>query len=250
MSEQASAAEQANQADNENGGNQNLGWRAALPDDLKNNEVLSGYSNIGDVSKDFLALKKESEGMIKKPGENASSEEMSAYHKAIGVPESPDEYSITKPDLPEGYEYDQNFESHFRQVMKDVGMPKSAAEQAYSRLMQYGVDTFKKNQESEAKELQDATNSLKKDWGQEFDANSEKSTRAIKFFAGKAGIDADNLLKDADAIPEIKKVFHQVFDAIGDDTIVKGENKSGEKQEQRTASGMPMLKFNYSPSAE
>lgn len=244
MTEQASDTN-VDQANN-NGGNDQLGWRAALPDNLKENEILRGYSNIGDVSKDFLSLKAESANMIKRPGEKASPDEITAFNKAIGVPESADGYEFQRPDgLPEGYGNDTEFDTYFRQSMKEANVPKAAAEALYSKLLQYGGNVFKNQQDDLNNELAEAEKSLRTEWpGTKYDENTEKAKRAIKLLAGD---DAEELLKDADAIPAVKKVFSKVFEIIGDDFFIKGEKAGGGgEEEKRTTSGMPMLDFSKS----
>ena len=51
------------------------------------------------------AIKKATEGMVKIPGEGATPEEIAAYRKAHGVPETPDGYALTIPENDkEGFE--------------------------------------------------------------------------------------------------------------------------------------------------
>jgi len=238
MTEQASDTS-VDQASN-NDGNQDLGWRAALPDDLKNNEVLSGYSNIGDVSKDFLNLQSESANMVKRPGENPSAEEVASYHKAIGVPDSADGYEITKPDLPENFNYDEEFEQYYRKSMKEHGVPKAAAEAAYQDIMKFGKDKYTNAIQERDQEAEESQKALKAEWGSKFDENIIKRDRAIKRFAGDG---AEELIQDANNIPAVSRVFHRVFEAMGEGFFVKGEAPQQKSETITGYDGKPILHF-------
>lgn len=88
-------------------------WIAQLPDDLKGNETFTSFKTIGDLAKTHLetvgkvkeldgitAKNKEYEAKLAnaifKPGENAKPEEISAYRKAIGMPDAPEGYEFPK----------------------------------------------------------------------------------------------------------------------------------------------------------
>jgi len=78
-------------------------WYGQLP------ESLAGDQKFFDQFKDqesFMksaketksALSKKMEGYVRLPGENASDDDIAAYHQAIGVPEDPSGYEITAED--------------------------------------------------------------------------------------------------------------------------------------------------------
>jgi hypothetical protein len=78
-------------------------WYGQLP------ESLAGDQKFFDQFKDqesFMksaketksALSKKMEGYVRLPGENASEDDIAAYHQAIGVPEDPSGYEITAED--------------------------------------------------------------------------------------------------------------------------------------------------------
>ena len=70
------------------------------------------------ISKHGDELKKATEGMIKIPGEGATEEEIAAYRKAQGVPDSADGYELTVPE---------NDKEGFEAIAKEV---KAAAHEA------------------------------------------------------------------------------------------------------------------------
>lgn len=84
-------------------------WRAGLTGEYealrsdKSLEQIKGkdWSEAGPVlAKNYLETKKmvgaKLDGMVKLPGQDAKPEEIKAYHAAIGVPEAPDKYDLSK----------------------------------------------------------------------------------------------------------------------------------------------------------
>lgn len=83
-----------------------LGWRAALPDEYKNDEFVKTFQKPGDFVKSAIeiktdrdALKAQMANVIPKLSDKATDEERNAYFKAIGRPDKPEEYEFTGDNL-------------------------------------------------------------------------------------------------------------------------------------------------------
>src|SRR5271167_4246919 len=82
-----------------------LGWRAGLPDDLKQNTDLANYKTVGDFTKDALSWKgkvSELEGKlgdsIPKLPDDATAEDRNTYLDALGRPAKASEYEFDGED--------------------------------------------------------------------------------------------------------------------------------------------------------
>ena len=82
---------------------QPLGWRAALPNEFKEHEFVKTFTKPGDFVKTALEIKTERDTLnaklasaIFKPSDKATPEEITAFHKSLGVPEKADEYEFPK----------------------------------------------------------------------------------------------------------------------------------------------------------
>ena len=112
-------------------GAQDLGWRAGLPDDLKENEAFKTHKTVGDFAKTHLetvekskALEGKLEKAIFKPGDKGTDEEKATYRKALDVPEKADGYEFPKT---EGVENDPKMISWAQGVFYSVGLSKEQA---------------------------------------------------------------------------------------------------------------------------
>jgi len=113
------------------GQGQSLGWRAGLPDPLKNHDAITPYKTVGDFAKvhiETVGKVKELEGKlasaIPRPGEKATDEEKAAYRKAIGVPDKPEDYELPKV---EGIETPTKTEEWARKSFHKANLTKEQA---------------------------------------------------------------------------------------------------------------------------
>src|SRR5208283_5269073 len=154
-----------------------LGWRAGLPDDLKQNTDLANYKTVGDFTKDALSWKgkvSELEGKlgdsIPKLPDDATDEDRNTYLDALGRPTTAADYKLDGEDI--------------------------------NKL----VDDFK------AKTQQEITASeqlLRGKWGDKFDANTELSKRLWQTYGKKEEFD-----KSFSGMNEVNKftVMEMIFD--------------------------------------
>lgn len=135
-------------------------------------------------------------GLVKIPGKDASEEDIKAFQKAIGVPESPKEY-VENLKLPDGLtlgEQDKQIATDFAQAMHKAGAPQSIMDQAYS--------WYLKNEEARAAEIdrQDDENKaqslrqLKEEWGPAFQRNTNAISSLFAYAPGGADMQNDGAL--------------------------------------------------------
>lgn len=213
----------------------NLGWRAALPDEYKTHDYVKTFQKPGDFVKSALEIKAERDNLtaklgkaIFKPGDDAKPEDVAAFHKALGVPEKPDEYEFPKT---EGVEHDPKMLEWAKGMFHKAQLNKDQA-----GIISQGWDSFmaemvKADQEASIAAMKAADDALKVEWKADYDKNIELTRRGFDAFekavpgfkelleintaAGKIGND-----------PRMLKVFHLIGNAIGDDLSIPGMPKS------------------------
>ena len=83
------------------------------------------------ISKHGEELKKATEGMVKIPGEGSTPEEIVAYRKSIGVPETADGYELTVPD---GQGYDI-IAKEVKAAAHEAGIPPSKLSTVWDKVV-------------------------------------------------------------------------------------------------------------------
>ena len=242
-------------------GNQNtgseLGWRSALPDNLKNHEFIKDYSKPGDAIQDFVNLKTEAASMLKVPGENATDAEKAAFYNKMGRPETADKYTIGKPEnYPDGLQYTEDVEKVFRNAFHEAGIPDKAAKTLWGKYHELAVQGFESQQRVEKEALDKAVNTLKDEWkGDAFKVNTETAHRAfMKTFddtakQAEAKAFIENTKINGLALgdhPMFLRIFSQIGKAIGNDSmgISRDSNFQGGMSEEEIArKRFPNTKF-------
>ena len=169
---------QATTANNQQGTqNQDLGWRAALPDELKNHPVLSKYSKPGDFARDAIGWNERAEKGIHKPGDKATAAELSAYRAAMGIPETEDGYQL--PEEVEGVKMSAERIKEFKALAHKLGIPADAAK----ALIEYDAKTAKAQsaaaEAAQTEQVRKAEDHFKQSWGTEYERNKELAERGI-----------------------------------------------------------------------
>jgi hypothetical protein len=133
------------------------GWESKLPKDFE------PYAGTLRGTKDFATLTKrlhdnqaaaraKTEGVIKIPGADAKPEDVAAFHRALGVPETPEGYDLKAPEnLPPGVKFDPEQAKEFSAVAHKLGLPP----QAVAELVNWKVAAEAKQAEVSQKALED-----------------------------------------------------------------------------------------------
>ncbi|MDB6117908.1 MAG: hypothetical protein JWO08_1689 [Verrucomicrobiaceae bacterium] len=75
------------------------------------------------ITANMTAARSKTDGMVRVPGADAKPEEVAAYFKAIGVPDTPDGYRLKAPEkVPEGVALDADMEKAFLGRARELGL--------------------------------------------------------------------------------------------------------------------------------
>ena len=218
---------------------QPLGWRAGLPDELKNHEVFTPHKTVGDLGKvhiEVLGKLKELEGKtvqmegalktaIPRLPENPTKEQIDAFQSAIGRPAKPEEYEFDKM---EGVEHSEAFIKEAQKWFFDAGVPKEAA-----RKIGKMWDLYMKGQvDQETAEEQKLTESNQKAFRAEFKTEEEYKAGyelSKRFWNKITGTDFDKAYAEADAwqVPMVMKFIFNVAKLTGEDKMPQGASVVG-----------------------
>ena len=210
---------------------QSLGWRAALPDEYKEHEFVKTFQKPGDFVKTALEIKTEHDSLktkmenaLFKPGENSTPDEVSAFYKALGTPDKPEDYEIPKP---EGMDHSPDMEKWARETFHNARLNKDQAAVIAKEWNGFIKGLADSESTAKANELQAAQENLKKEWGAEYDKELEFTKRGLAQFNGG---EFASLLDDPKIgnHPVLIKLFNTIGKKIGEDSTLQGK-QSGDK---------------------
>ena len=158
---------------------ESLGWRAGLPDDLKQNEAFQNFKTVGEFAKHHLestAKLADAETKLKdfipRLPDDASDEEREVFFSELGRPETASEYEFDGEDknAPE-------WTSHWKEQFHSLGLTKDQAKRlsaAWNSQLQQMVEAHNASIQAEQK---DAESKLRTELGDKFDTNVELAKR-------------------------------------------------------------------------
>lgn len=219
---------------------QTLGWRTELPSAMREREEFKGYATKNDLWQghlDTVAKMRELEAKlantVPKLDENASEQERAEYRKALGIPDSPDKYTL---DL-EGDDSDE-MSQWFKQTAYDLGMTQTMVQQLSAGFNSFAAKAIKAEQERVQLAHDHALSELRSKWGDEATVNAELIRMGYRFFTNNPGFDA--LLNSEVDVggrkvrvgdhPGMVDLILQIGKKVSPDNTVQGQPRSGEKQ--------------------
>jgi len=156
-----------------------------LPEDLRENETLNKFKDVGSLGSSYLELQKMVGSRDKIPTEESTEEEVNSFYNKLGRPESPDAYDIKVPDEGgTGMKYDQKLYADFLQTAHQSGLTNKQAQDAIDFYAKMNEESSINSEAQMQQAKVDAETALKKEWGvKEYDRNLAISRRAFNRFA-------------------------------------------------------------------
>jgi hypothetical protein len=220
---------QVTETQNQGTETQSLGWRAGLPDDLKENDWAKQFGKVGDFFKDALNIKTQHaelngklEKAIFKPGEGAKEEEVKAFYKSLGVPDSKDAYELAKRegDDPRSLEW---FKDTAFKANLTPDQAKMISESFNTFADAFIAENEKLEEVAAEKARTKATEGLKQKWGAEFDKNLEFTKRGWNKFTNS---DFDKYAEETGIgnSPQLIEFIFNIGKVLGEDFTPKSVN--------------------------
>ena len=196
------------------------GWLDRLPGELEPaKQTLAKYRDITSLAKAHHELQQllgKKSAAINIPGEKASPEEVNAFRKALGVPETVDGYKLKPEQLPEGVQWDDNLTKAYAEIAHRNHIPAKAMQELAAFQVEAERVRAEQAQQAIAAELEDNRQLLRKEWGGNYETNIGLATRAAKTLGldpGSPGLTDPNVVK---ALANMTKL-------ISEDKMVAGD---------------------------
>ena len=195
------------------------GWIDKLPDEVA--DYKSSIKNFKSVPDLVKALGNANALIGKKlgvPSEKSSPEEVAAFRRSLGVPDTIEEYKFAPDALPEGMTWDDNNVKNYAEIAHKHNIPPSAMKALVTEHAKMEHFKLQGMQAQIEKQHVEAVNTLKKEWGGEFDKNIGLAKQAAKI----AGVNANS---QGFADPEVVRGFVRLSQMMSEDKV--GRSMSG-----------------------
>jgi hypothetical protein len=188
-------------------------WLDALPEDVQDyKDTLSKYKSVPDMAKALANANALIGKKLGVPNEKSTPEEVSAFRKAMGVPESLEEYKFAPDALPEGMTWSDDFAKPFAEVAHKHSIPPGAMRELANQFANYERHKFEAIQATYEKQRTDSVQTLQKEWGGEFTKNIGLAKQAAKM----AGVDANS---HGFSDPEVVRGFVRMAHMMSEDRV-------------------------------
>lgn len=216
-------------------------WRASLEDEGLR-KVAEKFTTPAAVLKSYAELEKRLGKSIVKPGKDASEEEVKAFHKALGVPDKPEDYKV---EVPEGIEWgddDKALMDSFLGKLHSAGAPPQAVEAATA----WYFETLREAEEARTAEAErirkEGEAALRKEWGGDYDKNLALANDAIRQFGGEQ---LAQTLKERglDNDPAMNRAFAEIGRRMSEAAPLTGMSEDQKTTVQNRIDELASLKF-------
>lgn len=198
-------------------------WGAQLSKELKENKdavkTLAKFEDISSLAASYIELEKKLGGMQAIPGEKATKEELDAFYKKLGKPETADKY---------GFKQEWEAEKRFAQAAYDANLSDAQAKSLYAFFHKIGEDQNAQFAEAIKSQAQETDAALKKEFGNKAGEKMEQYTKALKMFGTDSvfsQLEQTGLAYHADFV----KMFIKIGEALSESRTVTGGGNANAK---------------------
>lgn len=160
-------------------------WRDSIADE-KVRKQMERFTDVPNLAKSYTELNAELSKRIKLPGEDATDEERAAFNKALGVPESVDEYKVTRPEFVDeetfnSDQWQQPIQSFVAEMHK-AGATQGQVDAALGTYFNMVEAVQAQTAEQDAEYEKQAEADLRERWKGDYDANKAFAEQALAQF--------------------------------------------------------------------
>lgn len=200
-------------------------WRDSLSPDLKSNPVLERFDNVEALAKEHInAQKLIGADKIAIPGENATEEERAAFYTRLGRPAKVEDYDLSKVEIPEGIEADEEFQTAMLEKMHARGASQQMVEGILSDYYEAMGSQLSQRDTNLQQDFDDGIKMLRNEWGKSYDGNVDLAKRAFVAAAGEKAAEFGQIkLENGQLLgndARILKMFAEIGNRMADHGLV------------------------------
>lgn len=192
-------------------------WSASLPDDLKPIVTAKGWKEPADALRSYAEI----EGLIGRKGlippKDGDPESVAkAWRAGLGVPDSAEGYTFTKPEGLHDAAWSADGVKAFGGWAHELGLTPAQAQGIAERFAKQQGEAMQRAAEGIGPDGRKMDDVLREAWGASYDAKVEHAKRAAKQFGADGGM-LDALEAKVGGVA-MMQMFARIGEAIGEDT--------------------------------
>lgn len=161
-------------------------WKDYIPEELKDRAEWNNIKDVADLYKNYINSQQTISKSVRLPDANSSPEDIAKFYAKLGKPASKDDYDFEYTPAKENYVYGKD--SFDFTVFKEIADKANLTADQYKSLASAYIDINNESylnynktlSENAAKELKDAENKLKMEWGNQYNSNINAITERVK----------------------------------------------------------------------
>ena len=202
-------------------------WKASLPEDIRDNQLIHNANSIESLAKTAIhAQSMIGADKIAVPGRWANDDDWNNVYTKLGKPEDAQGYKL---EVKEGTQVDKDIESWYRGLAHKAGLNDRQANTIFQEYMAKEAELKAANAPPSPEDVEiikgEAEIALKKEWGKAFDTRMNEAKGVLTEFAPK---DFDQLLtkdgvplgNDPVFIKTLANIGNYINSKLGEDKMV------------------------------
>lgn len=198
-------------------------WRDGI-EDKDARAYADKFASPADLTTNAMDLRKKLSNAVVRPGKDAKPEEVAAFRKAMGVPDTADKYDLAPAN---GLAVNDEFKKTMSSVFLEAGISVDQAKALNGAWNSFLVAQQEQTTAARKTALTAAEARLKKEWpGEEYAQNVNFAKGAAKAFGGEEFLSwVETAQIDGVSVgnrPEFLRVFSAIGRRMGEDTLHLG----------------------------
>jgi len=188
-------------------------WKDALSEDFRNDKNMEHIKSVEDMAKSYINAQKHfGKDKIVVPGEYATEEDWNNIYNKLGRPETADGYEVA---LSEGSKLSEDALGSLKAKAHELGILPSQLKGLVSFQEEMAISSEKSIMESIENKQNEAINTLKTEWGAEYDKRLSAAANMVKEFGGE---ELQKYLNETGYgnDPMLVKTFYKIAQGMGE----------------------------------
>ena len=158
-------------------------WRDLIQDE-KLQKHAERFNSVDALVQANLESRQKLSKAVVVPGNDATDEEITAYHEALGVPKDVDGYEFPLPEGMERTEEMLDAEDHWSNIFLNNNISKDTADILVGEFREEVAKIFQQKAENDEAYAQHSEEALRKEWEEDYDKNIIFASRASESLLG------------------------------------------------------------------